>query len=80
MQKLYHELIVSEFKNFNKLKEVYKSASVLDNNRVVFNTCGNKFRLIVRVNFQFKTIQIKWFGTHKEYDLIQAENVPFKKK
>jgi mRNA interferase HigB len=80
LQKLYHELLVSEFRNFNELKEVYKSASILNDNRVVFNICGNKYRLVVRINFQFKAIQIKWFGTHKEYDLIEAENVPFKKK
>ena len=80
LQKLYHELLVSEYKTFNELKEVYKSASILSDNRVVFNICGNKYRLIVRINFQFKAFQIKWFGTHKEYDLIEAEKVPFKKK
>jgi len=40
---------------------------------------GNKYRLIVRVVFEFKSIQIKWFGTHKDYDNIEAATVTFKK-
>jgi mRNA interferase HigB len=40
---------------------------------------GNKYRLIVRMVFEFKAIQIKWFGTHVEYDRIVAASIPFKK-
>lgn len=74
----YHEMIITEFKNFNELKNVYGNASVVNDDRVVFNIMGNKYRLIVRIVFDFKTIQIKWFGTHAEYDKIDASNIQYK--
>ncbi len=74
----YHEMIISEFKNFNELKNVYGNASVVSDDRVVFNIMGNKYRLIVRIVFDFKAIQIKWFGTHAEYDKIDASNIQYK--
>ena len=74
----YHEMIITEFKNFNELKNVYRNASVVSDDRVVFNIMGNKYRLIVRIVFDFKAIQIKWFGTHAEYDKIDASNIQYK--
>ncbi len=41
---------------------------------------GNKFRLVVRIVFEFKVVQIKWFGTHAEYDKINVETIQYKKK
>lgn len=80
LQKWYHELLEADFKNFNELKKVYANASVVADDRVVFNIIGNKYRLVVRINFQFKAIQVKWFGTHKQYDAIDVEKVKFKKQ
>ena len=74
----YHEMIITEFKNFNELKNVYGNAIVVNDDRVVFNIMGNKYRLIVRIVFDFKAIQIKWFGTHAEYDKIDASNIQYK--
>ncbi len=51
-----HELSNSEFKNFNELKSVYANASIVADDRVVFNIMGYKYRLIVRIVFDFKTI------------------------
>ena len=75
----YHELVISDFKSFNELKKVYGNASLVSDNRVVFNLMGNKYRLVVRIVFEFKAIQIKWFSTHSEYDKIDVKNVPYKK-
>jgi mRNA interferase HigB len=75
----YHELVISDFKSFNELKKVYGNASLVSDNRVVFNIMGNKYRLVVRIVFEFKAIQIKWFGMHSEYDKIDVKNVPYKK-
>ncbi|WP_223269280.1 MULTISPECIES: type II toxin-antitoxin system HigB family toxin [unclassified Polaribacter] len=80
LQECYRELEISEFKNFNELKEVYKNASIVGDDRVVFNIKGNSHRLVVRFVFTYKAIQIKWFGTHKEYDAIDVETVQFKTK
>ncbi|MBS1680208.1 MAG: type II toxin-antitoxin system HigB family toxin [Bacteroidetes bacterium] len=76
----YHELIGSDFKNFNELKRRYGNSSIVSDDRVVFNIVGNKFRLVVRIVFEYKTIQIKWFGTHAEYDKIRVKEVKFKKQ
>jgi mRNA interferase HigB len=75
----YYEMIRQEFKSFNEMKRVYKSASLVGDDRVVFNIAGNKFRLVVRMIFEYKSIQIKWFGTHIEYDKINVKEIQFKK-
>jgi mRNA interferase HigB len=80
LQEWYYELLNSEFKNFNELKRVYGNASVVADDRVVFNIMGNHYRLVVRIVFDFKAIQIKWFGTHAEYDKIDVGIVQHKKK
>lgn len=80
LQEWYYELITCEFKNFNELKFKYGSASLVSDDRVVFNIMGNKYRLVVRVVFQYKVIQVKWFGTHAEYDAIDVTSTIFKKK
>lgn len=74
----YYEFLSSDFKNFNELKAVYANASIVNDNRVVINIMGNNYRLVIRVIFLYKTIQIKWFGTHQEYDNIDATTIQFK--
>lgn len=78
LQEWYHELVNADFKNFNELKKVYGNASLVADNRVVFNIMGNKYRLVVRIVFDFKAIQVKWFGTHAEYDKIDVKTIQFK--
>ncbi|MFA9212348.1 MAG: type II toxin-antitoxin system HigB family toxin [Candidatus Methylacidiphilales bacterium] len=74
----YHELVKANFENFNELKSVYGNASLVGDDRIIFNILGNKYRLIVRIVFEYKVIQIKWFGTYKEYDRIDVTNIQFK--
>jgi mRNA interferase HigB len=80
LQTWYYELLRSEYKNFNQLKNTYGSASIVGDDRIVFNILGNKYRLVVRIVFEFKVIQIKWFGTHSEYNKIDVTTVHYKKK
>ena len=56
---------------------MYGNASVVNNNRVVFNVKGNDFRLVVSINFAQTACYVIWFGTHKEYDKINVESVKF---
>ncbi len=79
LQQWYHELLNFDFRNFNEVKKVYGSVSIVGDDRVVFNIMGNKYRLVVRMVFEYKTIQIKWFGTHAEYDKIDVTSVHFKR-
>lgn len=50
------------------LKEKYPKASILKNQNVIFNICGNKYRLWVKINYKGGVVLIKEIGTHKEYD------------
>jgi mRNA interferase HigB len=76
----YHELILADFKNINELKNTYGNSSLVSDDRVVFNIMGNKYRLVVRNVFEFKAIQIKWFGTHAEYEKITVASIQYKKE
>ena len=58
-----------------QINEQYRSASILKNKRVVFNIKGNNYRLVVAVAYHYKAVYVKFIGTHKEYDLIDAETV-----
>ncbi len=80
LQQWYYELLKSDFKNFNDLKKVYGNVSLIKDDRVVFNIMGNKYRLAVRIVFEFRAIQIKWFGTHAEYDKIDVATIIYKRK
>lgn len=79
LQEWYYDLLNTDFRNFNDLKSTYASASLVGDDRVVFNIMGNKYRLVTRMVFEYKAIQIKWFGTHAEYDKIDVCTVKFKK-
>jgi len=76
----YNEFLKEDFKNFNQLKATYGNASIVGKNRVIFNIKGNDYRLIVSVNFKQLAAYIIWFGTHKEYDKINAETIEFDSK
>ena len=73
----FNEFSKHEFKNFNEIKNVYGNASVVNNNRIVFNIKGNDFRLIVSANFLQAACYVIWFGSHKEYDKISVESIAF---
>ncbi len=77
LKQWYAEWQEREFTNFNELKTVYSSVSIVADDRAVFNIMGNKYRLVVRIVFNYKTIQIKWFGTHAEYDKIDVTTVQY---
>lgn len=59
----------------NDIKEVFRSADILSNNRVIFNIKGNKYRLIVSVKYDLKIVYVRFIGTHVEYDKIDAINI-----
>jgi len=54
------------------IKNRYANASILPNNRVVFDIKGNRYRLVVRINYRSGTVFIRFFGTHDEYNKIDA--------
>ncbi len=71
----YKETSDSLFKSPNDIKIVYPSASILQDNRVVFNIKGNKYRIIVKVSYKYAMIWIRFVGTHAEYDKVDANKI-----
>ncbi|MDP3899796.1 MAG: type II toxin-antitoxin system HigB family toxin [bacterium] len=69
----YHEVKKETWSKPSNVKEKYKNASILKNKRVVFNIAGNKYRLVVAVQYDFQIVYIRFIGTHQEYDTINAE-------
>jgi mRNA interferase HigB len=72
-----YEVKYSIWDNANELKSKYRNASVISSKRIVFNIKGNDYRLIVDVEFKLKIVFIVWFGTHLEYDKIDAKTVNY---
>ncbi|MBE2227446.1 MAG: type II toxin-antitoxin system HigB family toxin [Ignavibacteria bacterium] len=71
----YSEAKKENWKNFNDVEYFSKSASIVGNDRVVFNIKGNNYRLVVKIDFEWQVIYIKFVGTHKEYDKIDVKNI-----
>ena len=57
------------------VKSRYPHASVIRNNRVVFNIKGNDYRLVVQINYPYRSVYVRFLGTHAEYDRVDAEEV-----
>jgi mRNA interferase HigB len=71
----YREIEKAHWKNINELKSEYPNASILKDNKIVFNIKGNNYRLIVKINFEFQISWILFIGTHAEYDKIKANEL-----
>ncbi|MCD4774177.1 MAG: type II toxin-antitoxin system HigB family toxin [Bacteroidales bacterium] len=71
----YETARTSNWKSPNEIKKTYANASILRDNRVVFNIKGNYFRLIVKFNYERQWAFIRFIGTHAEYDKINAETI-----
>jgi mRNA interferase HigB len=70
-----HIVARAEWRNPEDVKASYPKASILKAGRVVFNIKGNDYRLVARVHYQAGVLVIRFFGTHAEYDRIDAETV-----
>jgi mRNA interferase HigB len=71
----FQETSKAKWNNPKQIKVAYPSASLLAENRVVFNIKGNHYRLIVKINFDYQLMWIRFIGTHAEYDKINAQTI-----
>jgi mRNA interferase HigB len=71
----HEEASAARWQTLQDIKNQYRNASVVGQNRVVFNIKGNDHRLIVAIAYQFGAIYIKFIGTHAEYDRIDAATI-----
>lgn len=65
----------AQWRSPNDVKKVYPSASVINASRVVFNVKKNSYRLIVDIRYDEQRLFIRFFGTHAEYDKVDAAKV-----
>ncbi len=71
----YSEALKAKWKTPGDIKRDYVKASIIGGNRVVFNICGNTYRLIVKINYERGWVFIRFIGTHEAYDKIDAEKI-----
>jgi Uncharacterized protein conserved in bacteria len=71
----YKEVEKAKWDSPHELKLTYPSASILEDNRVVFNLKGNHYRLIAKISFDFQICWIRFIGTHAQYDKINAHTI-----
>lgn len=72
-----YEVRFSIWNNTNELKVKCGNAGIISPKRVVFNIKGKDYRLIVDIEYKLKIVFVVWFGTHKEYDKIDAKTVSY---
>lgn len=70
----------SAWSNPNDIKNDFGNASILQNGRVVFNIGGNKYRLVVWINYPLEIVYVKFIGTHAQYDRIDSQTIQSREK
>ena len=75
LQCWHEEALKANWQTPQNIKDQYRSASICGNNRVVFNTAGNKYRLVVEMQYQAGMAWVQFIGTHAQYAQINVETV-----
>ena len=75
LQAWYVDVERVEWKTPSDIKDVYRNASIVGNNRAVFNIKGNHYRIVVAIQYEFGIVYIRFVGTHPEYDKIDATRI-----
>lgn len=71
----YRRVLAADWASPSEVKADFGSASVLKDGRIVFNICGNKYRIVVWVNYPHRVVYVRFIGTHSQYDRIDAQSV-----
>lgn len=71
----FKETSKAEWETPNDIKKEYPNASILNDNRICFNIKGNHYRLIVKINYDYQMVWIRFIGTHSEYDKINVNEI-----
>ena len=75
LRKWAAECLKAQWRNFEDVKVYARSADYVGNHRVVFNICGNKYRLVVAIHYRTGIVLVKAIITHAEYDKIDVTTV-----
>ena len=69
----YRHALTADWSTPADVKLDYRNASILKDGRVVFNIAGNKYRLVVWINYAYRVVYIRFIGTHAQYDKIEVQ-------
>lgn len=71
----YREVLMADWARPSDVKEQFGSGSILRDGRVVFNIAGNKYRIVVWINYPYRIVYVRFIGTHQQYDDIDAQTI-----
>jgi mRNA interferase HigB len=71
----YRQVSRADWSSPAELKREIRSASILRDGRAVFNIAGNKYRIVVWINYPYRVVYVRFIGTHRQYDAIDAQTV-----
>jgi mRNA interferase HigB len=71
----YRQVKAADWATPGDVKEAIRSASILKDGRAVFNIAGNKYRIVVWINYPYRVVYVRFIGTHRQYDKIDAQTV-----
>jgi len=71
----FAEVEVADWSRPAELKAQFSNASILRDGRAVFNIAGNKYRLVVWINYPYRVVYVRFVGTHREYDIIDVQEI-----
>jgi mRNA interferase HigB len=71
----YRDVVRADWAKPNDVKAQFGTASILKDGRVVFNIAGNKYRLIVWINYPYRVVYVRFIGTHRQYDAIDPQTI-----
>ena len=71
----YRQVKAADWASPAQLKRDIRSASILKDGRAVFNVAGNKYRIVVWINYPYRVVYIRFIGTHRDYDAIDAQTI-----
>ena len=71
----YRDVLNADWASPAAVKAHYRSASILKDGRVVFNLGGNKYRLVVWINYPYRVVYVRFIGSHRQYDGINAQTI-----
>ena len=71
----YRDTLQAHWKNPSDVKATFGHASILKDGRAVFNLGGNKYRLVVWINYDYRVVYVRFIGTHAQYDRINAQTI-----
>lgn len=71
----FRQLRAADWATPADLKREIRTASILQDGRAVFNIAGNKYRVVVWINYPYRVVYVRFIGTHRQYDRIDAQTI-----